>query len=68
MNKHKQRSTQHQNYSGSANCIRPLSRERDRVYSMSQLQSLKPNFGFLTQEIPQMFSPKDCQKDFVRTT
>ncbi|KAF6175015.1 hypothetical protein GIB67_039563, partial [Kingdonia uniflora] len=62
MNKHKQRNTQHQDYSGSANCLRSLSRER--VYSMSQLQSLKPNFEFPTQEIPQMFSPKDCQKGF----
>ncbi|KAF6143672.1 hypothetical protein GIB67_021682 [Kingdonia uniflora] len=42
--------------------------EREKVYSMSQLQSLKPNFVFLTQEIPQSFSPKDCQKNFVRTT
>ncbi|KAF6160696.1 hypothetical protein GIB67_019636, partial [Kingdonia uniflora] len=63
MNKHKQRNTQHQDYRGSTNCLHPLSRKRERVYSMSQLQSLKPNFGFLTQEIPQSFLPKDCQKE-----
>ncbi|KAF6163913.1 hypothetical protein GIB67_024768, partial [Kingdonia uniflora] len=36
--------------------------KRVRVYSMSQLQSLKPNFRFLTQEIPQMLSPKNYQR------
>ncbi|KAF6149800.1 hypothetical protein GIB67_017533 [Kingdonia uniflora] len=51
MNKHKQRNTQHQDYSGTANCLRRLSRERERVYLRSQLQSLKPKFGFLTQKI-----------------
>ncbi|KAF6136455.1 hypothetical protein GIB67_035014 [Kingdonia uniflora] len=34
MNKHKQRNTQHQDYSGSANCLRLLSRERESLFNV----------------------------------
>ncbi|KAF6168688.1 hypothetical protein GIB67_026574, partial [Kingdonia uniflora] len=34
MNKHKQRNTQHQNYSVSTNCLCPLSKERESLFNV----------------------------------
>ncbi|KAF6133983.1 hypothetical protein GIB67_040747, partial [Kingdonia uniflora] len=63
MNKYKQRNTQHQDYSDSANCLRPLSRERDSLFN-APITITQPQFWISHSRNPPNVLTKGLLKGF----
>ncbi|KAF6139076.1 hypothetical protein GIB67_010802 [Kingdonia uniflora] len=67
MNKHKKRNTQHQVYSGSANCLHPLSRERESLFNVP-ITITQSQFWISHSRNLLNVLTKGLSKDFVRMT